>query len=124
MIKPKILLKLNWEFSGFSLKFFYLKDFLGQFPLEEPAPSSKALEDIDILDSMNLPNSDLEPKLIKPRELSFIFTDPETETEANERSDSFRDRLKIIDTALDEKAQEEPEDKPDALKKDLSMISE
>ena len=116
------MLKLDQDFSGFSLKLFYLKDFLGQFPLEEPTPSSKALEDIDILDSIDLPNSDLDPKLIKPRELSFLFTDPETETEANESSDSIRDRLEIIDTVLDEKANEESVEEPDVLKKDISMI--
>ena len=116
-------MKLDQDLSGFSLKLFYFKDFLGRFPLEE-ATTSKALEDIDILDSIDLPNSDLDPKLIKPRELTFLFTDPETETEANESSDSIRDRLEIIDTVLDEKAQEESVEEPEVLKKDISMILE
>ena len=117
-------MKLDQDFSGFSLKLFYLKDFLGRFPLEGEATTSKALEDIDILDSIDLPNSDLDPKLIKPRELTFLFTDPETETEANESADSIRDRLEIIDTVLDEKAQEESVEEPEVLKKDISMILE
>ena len=123
LTKWKAVVKLDQDLSGFSLKLFYLKDFLGRFPLEE-ATTSKALEDIDILDSIDLPNSDLDPKLIKPRELTFLFTDPETETEANESSDSIRDRLEIIDTVLDEKAQEESVEEPEVLKKDISMILE
>ena len=124
LTKWKAVVKLDQDLSGFSLKLFYLKDFLGRFPLEKEATTKKALEDIDILDSIDLPNSDLDPKLIKPRELTFLFTDPETETEANESSDSIRDRLEIIDTVLDEKAQEESVEEPEVLKKDISMILE